>query len=931
MCPLFVGREDVLAQALQLRAEAASGRGGMLLLGGEAGIGKSRLLDELATTAGGRTAHAESFSGDRQTPGLLLLAIASGVRDAGDDADAERIWDLVVSGDVGAGGAGARRLLVADLVDALVAALRVPLLLRLEDLHWADQLSLDVLQRVAARLRDLPSLVVATYRSEEVDADPEFVAWRTGLLARRHAQEVVLSRLGRDGTRSMLASITGEVPAEDDVERMYAAADGIPLHVEELVASGLEGVPETVGDAVILRARRLHPASARALGAASVIGREFDTRLLRVVLGAASEAAAEDPAGEPSVDDALQELIAQRFVVPATDAFDFRHALIRDAVYAALPSAERRTMHARVATGAPQLSDAIRSMHSERAGRADEAYVLARRAADRASTLSAHREAVELYRRAERTVPSATPAAERAELHRRLGAELAATDANRDAEREFSRAMELFREAGDDLAAAGVVPALAAASHLLGSDYATRDALIHEAIGWVDGAEPGIAADRVRGRLLAALAAAAMLDRRLDTSLAYATEARPLLEDDPDERLAVDVTRGAVQVFAGDERGWELLEASARTAAAEHREAVAARAYRMLGSSASVLLQYQRGAAWLEDGIDYATRIERWNDAHYLGAHLAHVRWATGHVDSAEELASRALADGRGGITTEITALHVLGYVALARDDLATAREVLSRAADLGERMRELQRLSPALWGLAEVALLSADASLAVVVSRRGLEESRAIGDAAYLFPFVVTGMRALLAAGEPTAAREWLQTTEALIAARGIPGTENAVAHAAGLLALRERRLTAAKDLLAAAVTGWSSVGRWWEGTQALLDLAEVFRRTRGPAEAAHLVARARDAAAASGAAALTRLADSVDARLAAGVAPTTLSAREEEVARLVATGSTNREIGEALHIAPKTVATHIEHILAKLGASRRAEIAAWASSQKG
>ncbi|MFP3513715.1 AAA family ATPase, partial [Peribacillus sp. SIMBA_075] len=81
VCPLFVGREDELASALQRRAEAASGRGGMLLIGGEAGIGKSRLMDELTLGAGGRTAHAESFARDRQTPGLLLLGIAAGLRE----------------------------------------------------------------------------------------------------------------------------------------------------------------------------------------------------------------------------------------------------------------------------------------------------------------------------------------------------------------------------------------------------------------------------------------------------------------------------------------------------------------------------------------------------------------------------------------------------------------------------------------------------------------------------------------------------------------------------------------------------------------------------------------------------------------------------------------------------------------------------------
>ncbi|MGO4595808.1 LuxR C-terminal-related transcriptional regulator [Leifsonia sp. 2TAF2] len=916
VCPLFVGRDDMMALVLRRRAEAAAGRGELLLVGGEAGIGKSRLLDELVVQAGGRSARADSFAGDRDTPGLLLLGIAAALRAVEEPGPAERVRALVV----GAGGVdseGARRILVADLAATLIEALSTPLLLRLEDLHWADQLSLDALQRVAVGLPSVPSLVVASYRSEEPDAAREFTAWRLGLLAQRRAEEVVLTRLDRDGTRRMLASITGEEPSADQVDRLFDAADGIPLHVEELVAVGVDAVPDTIGGAVLVRMARLGSDAALTVAAAAVIGREFDRRTLDAVLG-----------GDADVDGGLEELIAANFIVPAGDRFDFRHALIRDAVYGSVPAARRRELHARVVEAAPQLSDAVLSTHFERAGRADEAYVRARRAAGRAAALSAHREAVDLYRRAERTVPSGTPVAERAELHRLLGAELAAADANVEAEREFSRAIELLRESGDQIDAAAVVPALVNARHLLGVGYEARAAQLGDALTWIVGADGSdSAARRVRGRLLAAHAAAAMLDRRLDLSLRLTAEARELLTDDPEERLAVDVTRGSVLVFAGaGEEGWQLLLDSATAAASHEWEAAAARAYRMIGSSASVLLQYHRGRSWLEEGISYATRIERWNDAHYLDAHLAHVEWATGSLDAAEQRAGRARADGRGGITTEVTALHVLGYVALSRGDTSRAAGLLGEAAAIGERMRELQRWSPPLWGLAEVALADGDAERAVELCDRGLHGSEAIEDAAYLFPYLVTGTRAQLLRSDVTAARDWVERAGALVRSRAIPGTENAIAHAEGLVALAERRPTRAKELLAAAGHGWSELGRWWEGTQVLLDRAECARRTRGPAEAAALTEKARARATEVGAGALVARADALAARLDDGAETTVLSSREREVARLVASGATNREIGESLHIAPKTVSTHVEHILAKLGAARRTEIAAWA-----
>ena len=924
VCPLLVGRDDELAFAVRRRDEAAAGHGGLLLLGGEAGIGKSRLLDELTTRAGGRVVRAEAFAGDRDTPGLLLVGLAAGFRAAGDDATAERLHELVAEAvSATTSDSARRRLLVAELADALARALATPFLVRLEDLHWADQLSLDALRRAAAALDRLPSLVIATHRTDDPAADAAFTSWRLELLTQRQAEELLLTRLGREGTRSMLASITGAQPSEEDVDRLYAAADGIPLHVEELVAVGVDTVPDTVGDAVVARTASLDPDARAAIAAAAVIGREFDAETLSAVV------AGED--GTPAdVEAALDELARLPVVVPAGSGYDFRHALIRDAVYADLPAPQRRMLHARVVDAVPGLSDAVRSAHLERAGRADQAYRAARTAAQRASALSAHREAVGLYRRAERTVPSGTPVAERAELHRLLGSELAASDANEDAEREFARAVELFREARDEVEAAAVVPALVAARHLLGADYASRAATLEDALGRLDPDSGGPGA-LARGSLLAALAAAAMLDRRLDESLAFATAARPLLEGDVAERLAVDVTRGAVLVFAGrGDEGWDLLDSSAREAATLGLEATAARAYRMVGSSASVLLAYDRGMRWLQEGIAYATRIERWNDAHYLQAHLAHVEWATGQLASAWTRAERARADGRGGITTEVTALHVLGYVALARGELTTAHELLAEAAAIGERMRELQRLSPALWGLAEVALARGEVAAAAAVAERGYRESARIADAAYLFPFLVTGARARLAAGDITRAREWVERAGALVRERGIPGTEHAVAHAQGLVALSERGISRAKELLGSASAGWDALGRWWEGTQALLDLAECARRSRGPAEAAALVAEARRRAEASGAGAMLSRVAALEARLAEGAETSVLSAREREVATLVATGATNREIGDALHISSRTVATHIEHILAKLGATRRSEIAAWSAGER-
>jgi DNA-binding CsgD family transcriptional regulator len=241
-----------------------------------------------------------------------------------------------------------------------------------------------------------------------------------------------------------------------------------------------------------------------------------------------------------------------------------------------------------------------------------------------------------------------------------------------------------------------------------------------------------------------------------------------------------------------------------------------------------------------------------------------------------------------------------------------------------------VQRINPALWGLAEVALHGGDPARALALTEEGYALSAAVDDAAYLFPFVLTGVRARLALRDQEGARGWLDRCRALLELRGIPGTLPALDHAEGVLALADGRSTAARDLLRGAADRWAERDRVWEGVQALIDLARCAVRARRPGEAARFVADARRRADEAGASLLVRLADEVRLDIDSGESAGPLTAREFEVARLIAEGATNRVIAERLVIAPKTASAHVEHILAKLGVNRRAEIAAWVSRQE-
>ena len=950
--PVLIGRDDLLALSERRAAAVVEGRGHVLFLAGEAGIGKTRLLgavEAVLGTRGFRVARAAAVPGDLELAGALFEDLARRARRAaGPDAvTGEAIEERLRRRDTDGDAHRQRRLLVLDLTD-LVLGLSVdqPVLLSLEDLHWADDLTLEVLSHVARGVQSRPVLVVGTYRSDELFPRTPMREWRSRLVTARLAEEARLARFSRSQTGDLVAALA---PAETLptalVDAIHDRSDGIPLHVEELLGAlraaadqasvvpglgGTAGVPGTLAEAVLGRLGPMDDQVRLVVSTAAVIGRSFDLELLAACTDLPMDGLAQ-PIG----------WLQGRFVVlPTSDGrgYDFRHALIRDALYEDIPLPARRVLHGRVAdviARAPgPADDAGLSMHYERAGRAEEASQHALRAGRRASSMSAHREALDLYRRALTNLSPDAPAVERATLLTAVGDEAAAVDRNQEAAESYAEARRLLVDEGRPADAADLVPRLVAARHLLGDDLAARVALIEQGLAEARSAGASPRAQGIRARLAAALAAALMLARRLRESILQGQVARELAAAAGDDvtGLNASATLASCLVFAGEgEDGWMLHQRTIDGARAAGQEAEAARAYRMAGSCASVLVRYPDGERWLREGIDYAERCELWNHRHYMAAHLAHVAWATGDWDTARSVAEHVLADGRGGITTRITALHVLGYVALGRGHGPAADTALEEAQELGEAMRELQRLSPALWGLAESALLRGDAGRAVELSDAGYRASAAVDDAAYLYPFLVTGTRARLGAGDPLAAERWVTDVAGILERVGIIGTLPAVSHARGLLALAAGQTRHARIALEEARQGWLDRGRIWEGTWGALDLARCASRTNRAADAARLAGEAKAVADRLGSpplqdAAAPFLGGRSSAAPGAPWAP--LTAREYEVARFVADGWTDPEIGAELGLSPRTVGSHVTHILDKLSVPRRTGIAAWVAT---
>lgn len=949
--PGLHGRGDLLAFAERRIDAARAGEGHLLLLSGEAGIGKTRLLNEARDRAeehGFTVWAAGAFPQDVELPAGVLLDLGHSMSRSGQPDIARRgqdlVDDLATAAVVAAESGDAhrrRRLLVLDAVRRLEGlADDAPALLTLEDLHWSDELSLEVIGHLARGLRRLPLLVIGTLRTDELHADAPVRAWRSRLILQRLGEEVRLPRLDLDETTRMVTEL---LPGGRRAGRRLAAlvherSGGVPLHVEELVHAAAQGhlaanpsyVPETLADAIRQRFGALAPSVQDVAVAAAVIRRSFDLELL----GSVADVSAEDAAASVDVLVHLQFLHRE-----SPGWFGFRHALIRDAVELGAPLALRRSLHARVAEAARHRPDlggpAYWSAHHEEAGQLEEASAAASHAALRASTLSAHQEALDLLNRALRCLRDHDPT-HRADLLSRRAAEAAATDDNAQAAEDYGAARTLLLEAGRPLAAAALVPGLVSARHLLGDPLPDRLALLEQGLREVEqdpSAETAPGPRRVRADLVAAQAAALLVDDRLDDAI-VAGEQALALAGDREERTRLDTaaTLGSVLMFAGRiDEGLAQLEQAIHRASELGLEAEAARGYRMIGSSTSTLVEYAHAERWLPEGMEYTARTEQWNHHHYMASHQAHVWWCRGRFDEAERAAHQALADGEGGVTTRIVAQHVTGFVGLARGHVDQAVRVLAEARAAGEEMHELQRFAPAVWGLAECALLREEHAEVVALTEAGYDAAHEVADAANLFPFLVPGTRARLALPDPAAAQDWVHRVSADLLARAVPGTLAAVDHAAGLLHLAGGRTGKARRHLAAAHDAWSSRGRWWECQWSALDLARCALASNRRTEASALIGDVRSAATEAGASPLLAACGDLGARLdehdeATPWSPLTL--RELEVAQLVARGLTNREIAAELRISVRTAGSHLEHVSAKLGISRRTEIAAWVTA---
>ncbi|HEY3506216.1 MAG TPA: AAA family ATPase [Actinocatenispora sp.] len=898
--PVLVGRDEALGTLAAALATARTDGPAVVLVAGEAGIGKSRLLAEFARTAPQPVRVVGGACAELGGDGLAYAPFVAVVRQVirGDRAGLGHYRELAEwfpeLGDGSAGQGGRHRLFEEVLTLVERAAETGPVVVSIEDLHWADAATRDLFGFLARNLTRPGALLVATYRPAEADAE-RFGPLLSELARGRRTTTLRLGRLTEAEVSRQLTAILGASPEPAAVRRVYERSDGNPLFVEALARAG-ERTPDSLRDLLLYGPRSLPEPARVLLGTASVAGGPVDHRLLADVVDLA-------PA---ELDTVLRQLVDRSLLVVAGDGYDFRHALIRQAVYEDLLPGQRTRMHARYA-------DALRRNGSS-ADLAAHAYA----AGDDALTLDAAFRAAGAAYRGYAYVE---------QLHL------------------LDRLLDVWDRVADPATRLGVdrVDVLTAAAEacMLTGDYARGAELAAAGLAAVDeraDAERAALLLEHRGRLTIRMNGSGIPD--FDRALA-------LLPDDPDSvqrgRLLgmtamgrppeTDATRAeftealrvgrrtgdptvtvrgllGVGAMAGD----LTMLAEARTLADGLDSPDLLLTVPMYEAALRTRLGDQDGSvAVARDGIRHARRLGL---ARSRGAEIA--RYAArslilaGRWDDAATVLADALAENPPLVPG--LALRILvGHLALLRGDVAAA-------ADAAAAVEHVDALDT-------VSLLARHPLLCLLALAQGDTErgdryvDRALADPALTAhhshdarPVLIAGALVQRARLADRASRTGVAARQARIAALdetlGVDGPFDA--------ALR----TMLRALLAD--RGWDRAAAAWRGLGQPYELAQCLFFGAAAASGEDRRARLREAARLARNLGAAPLADQI-ARLD-GHAPDRhgLTARERDVLELIAEGLSNRRIAERLHISASTAGVHVSHILAKLGAATRTEAAA-------
>ncbi|GGR15415.1 helix-turn-helix transcriptional regulator [Deinococcus ruber] len=858
-------RARPLQELNDLLAEAVSRHGQFVFLGAEAGGGKTTLIQQFCHTAASTvrvvTGACDPLSTPRPLGPLLDMAGALGKPDP---------WQSFPfpSRD------GLFQMLLANL-----AAHERPTLMIIEDVHWADEATLDLLRFLGRRIGPTRVLLLVTYRHEEVGT--------------KHPLRTVLGDLATSGVirRMTLTPLSVQAVAQLagssrlDAARLHQQTGGNPFFVTEILSAGGEGeaIPMTVRDAVLARVARLSPAGRAVLEAASVIGVYAEVWLLTLLTGAEVQAV------EECLDGGM--LLAQGTGVA------FRHELARQAVLDSVSPHRQQHFHTRLLAALTTSSEqdvARLAHHAEGANDAQAVLDHAPKAARRAAGLHAHREAAAQYARALRFSGNA-PMLMLTSLLEAFSVECALIDRLQDAVQARHTAVRLWRAAGNQLKVGENLSSLAGL-HLNAGQNAEGEAASLAALDVLSDLPEGVE----HARAYQMQAHIRMLNRDHDQALEWGARALKLAEGVADLPITIGAynTLGTSLILSGDpEQGGTLLKRSltlARTAGLDSR---VASAYSNLGSGYGEIYRFAQADAALAEGIAFCRDRDLDAGRLYMEAWQALTHGYQGRWPDATAVAASVLQHPTAATISRIMALLALGRVRTRRGD-PEVWNVLDEALELARRTATLQRLAPVYAARAEAAWLTGQLQRTALEAGAPYELALQhrhpwfVGELAYWQWKAGSEIDVPSWAAQPYVLQQrgaWAQAAEAWYALHCPYEAARALSESTDEAALKEALDTFQR-------LGAQPMVQWVQ--RRLRDLG-VRGIPRGP-------------------------------RPATRTNPLGLTPRELEVLSLLATGHSDKQIARHLTLSSKTVGHHVSAILGKLGTKSRAEAAAEALRRK-
>ncbi|KAB2347515.1 helix-turn-helix transcriptional regulator [Actinomadura rudentiformis] len=935
--PVLVGRGAELGELDAAFADVRAGHARALLVGGEAGVGKTRLMREFGRRAGAQGARLLTggclelgVDGFPFAPFTAILRQL--VREIGADGVAELVGGRTAGlarllpefgepGDDGSGQFQARLFeLVLTLVDRL--AERGPVVLIIEDAHWADRSSRDLLAFLVRNLGAVAALmIVVTYRSDELHRTHPLRPMLAELDRIDRVGRHELGRLSRREVGELMARLRGVEPAGEQVEAFYARSEGNPLFVEALMeADGRIAceLPESLRDLLLAGVQRLPDETQELLRIASAGGARIEHRLLAAVSGL----------GEDGMTRDLRPAVAGNVLAVDGDGYAFRHALIREALHDDLLPGERTRLHTRYAEALendrslvpPGRAAAELAYHWHAAHNVEWALISAWRAAKEADRAAAYAEDLRMLERVlelwER-VPDATSKIGEP-YDKVLEYAVTAADSAGDSERGIRLATAALREIDDPHRRAFILERRGQMKHRAGHGDWLAD--LRAAIALIPVEPPTVA----RARALAGFAQYVFMGRANDDARTASEEALAVAAEVGDplaEASALQTLACMDDHRAYDSHDTELLD-RAEEIAAEHGleeqrlRAAINRSHFLEGAG-----RHAESVETARRGMDLAREWGRFRiQGSFLSINYAESLYSLGRWDEALAGIERAL-ESDPPRPHRACLLELSGDILLACGDLegAARRLALCQETRAWEIDRRLQEFLPMVRLQAELLVAQGKPEEALAHLSELLKHTGRPDDARYAWPCLIVAVRAAESADALTPFIERAKDT-------AVHGPLQQVQHDTFYAELA--RLRGENPHWQPIIDGWRRLDQPYSIAKTLVSAAETDAARGDRERAAIRLDEAVTLATGLGATTLRDTAKNLADRIGSGARASShgLTARELEVLRHLSLGHSNRDIAERLFISAKTASVHVSNILAKLGAANRTEAAATA-----